>query len=181
MKVKISNYTTWYGPYQIAGILLFWMDKEDDRVHKFGEWLSETFLNDFCEWVHSKKKRKIDVQIDNFDTWNMDHTLAHIILPMLKTIKEQKQDSPYTDDSDTPIWLHSTLLPAEDDYHTDGHFHARWVWILDEMIWTFEQIVCDDEETEMILAGDWNKRDLHEKRISNGLRLFGKYYRSLWT
>jgi hypothetical protein len=62
MKVKISNYTTWYGPYQIAGILLFWMDKEDDRVHNFGKWLSKTWLNEFCEWVHSKKKRKIDVE-----------------------------------------------------------------------------------------------------------------------
>jgi len=181
MKVKISNYTTWYGPRQIAGILLFWMDKEDDRVYKFGEWLSETWVNDFCEWIHSKKKRKIDVRIDDFDTWNMDHTVSIIILPMLKKIKEQKRGSPATDDSDAPLWLHSTLLPSDVERHIDGNFHERWNWILDEMIWTFEQIVSDDERTEMPPAGDWNKQDIHEKRITNGLRLFGKYFQSLWT
>jgi hypothetical protein len=29
-------------------------------------------------------ERKIDVRIDKYDTWNMDSTLAYIILPMLK-------------------------------------------------------------------------------------------------
>ena len=29
------------------------------------------------------KEQKVNVQIDKWDTWNMDATLAHIIVPML--------------------------------------------------------------------------------------------------
>lgn len=49
MKIKIGPYTSWFGPYQLAESLCFWvksvpdeygiMDKPD-WVHKFGEWLA---------------------------------------------------------------------------------------------------------------------------------------------
>jgi hypothetical protein len=32
--------------------------------------------------------RKIDVDIEQFDTWSLDHTLAHIILPALMQLRE---------------------------------------------------------------------------------------------
>ena len=41
MRVNIGPYKSWVGPYQIAEKILFWLDKNDDeRVHKFGEWLA---------------------------------------------------------------------------------------------------------------------------------------------
>ena len=78
-------------------------------VHKFGEWLAHgsieppakvgevrkwgedrhyTWLYKFLLWVESKKQRKIKVRIDPYDTWSMDDTLAHIILPMLKQLQQ---------------------------------------------------------------------------------------------
>ena len=47
-------------------------------------------------------ERTINVRIDDFDTWSMDHTLAPIILPMLIQLKETKHGSPKVDDADVP-------------------------------------------------------------------------------
>ena len=40
---------------------------------------------------------KQDVQVDEQDLWNADRTLALIILPVLKGIKEDKQGAPPVD------------------------------------------------------------------------------------
>jgi len=49
MRVKIGNYTSWFGPYQLASVLCFWakpvadeygFKSEPDWVHNFGEWLA---------------------------------------------------------------------------------------------------------------------------------------------
>ena len=37
-----------------------------------------------------KGNRKIDVRIERFDTYSMDHSLAYIILPMLLQLKTEK-------------------------------------------------------------------------------------------
>jgi hypothetical protein len=39
-----------------------------------------------------KSPRRITVNIDRYDTWSMDHTLALIILPLLLQYKENHQD-----------------------------------------------------------------------------------------
>ena len=49
MRVKIGKYVDWFGPYQLADALCFWvpkvkdeygMEDKPDWVHKFGEWLT---------------------------------------------------------------------------------------------------------------------------------------------
>jgi len=162
MKVHIGPYRDWVGPYQIAEKLMFWVEKykdekADDRVHEFGRWLSEdrygndSWLTKVCQWIDSKKKRKVEVRIDYYDTWSMDHTLSHIILPMLKQLKATKHGSPFVDDEDVPEDLRSTASPEltqeqKDCGHTDDNFHKRWEWVLDEMIWAFEQQLDDDAD-----------------------------------
>ena len=37
-------------------------------------------------------ERDVDIHIHNYDTWNMDHTLALIIVPMLKQAIEVVRD-----------------------------------------------------------------------------------------
>jgi len=111
MKVKIGPYRDWVGPYQIAEKILFWRDKHnDDSVHAFGTWLAggerkDSILMKLCTWVESKKKRKVKIHIDKYDTWNMDSTLALIILPMLKQLRDQKHGSSLVDDEDLPYEL----------------------------------------------------------------------------
>jgi len=237
MKVRIGNYTSWYGSYQLAKTLMFWVPDEVDehgfphtaeRVHKFGEWLAhgsiepeaevgevrdwgrerhETWISKFLSWIHSKKERKIEVRIDPWDTWSMDHTLAYIILPMLKQLKENKQGAPFVDLKDVPKELHGKKLTKKqkDNGETDDKYFERWDWVLDEMIFAFESKL-DDSWEEQFESGewdvqwkkledgnyqmvhgpnhtcetDWGGRKAYAERISNGFRLFGKYYESLW-
>ena len=49
-----------------------------------------------------KTKRKIAIKIEPFDTWNMDHTLALIIHPMLIQLREATTAAPFVEDEDVP-------------------------------------------------------------------------------
>ena len=151
MKIYIGPYKDWWGPYQIAQKILFWMDPDDDRVDRLGQRLGETPLNDLCNWVYGKRQRKVKIRIDRYDTWNMDGTLALIILPMLKQLQDTKHGSPLVDDEDVPegLNLRSTEAPPlENEWDTDENLHRRWDWVMSELIWTFEQQQpnCDWEQ-----------------------------------
>ena len=124
-----------------------------------------------------RKNRAFNIEIEPFDTWSMDHTLAPIILPMLIQLKETKHGAPYVDLDDCP----KDLQPKEQDEHgTDDTHFARWDWVLDEMIYAFD---CKANKDEVYMRFDIKDRDAMNKeqeRISNGFRLFGKYYENLW-
>ena len=206
MKVKIGPYKNWIGPYQIVDALFFWHEKYpsdelikrwDYRLHdKLSEWLASTWVNDFCEWVQSKRQRNIQIRIDKWDTWGMDHTLAMIIVPMLKQLHVTKHGAPYVDDEDVPEDLRSTAVPIPEDYDVDENHFKRWDWVMDELIWTFEQCAMEDSTNQFFThpTGKFDKfedriaaievdregLDAHTARIKNGLRLFGKYYEGLW-
>lgn len=186
MKINIAPYRKWFGPYQLAEKLLFWKDKEDDTVYALGEWLdNHTPIARISQWVFSK--RKVEVRIDTHDTWSMDHTLALIIVPMLKQLKETKHGSPFVDDVDVPEELRSPMgYLATEDYDVDDNYHKRWHWVMDEMIWAFEQIV-DDTSNEQFYdhsvtpyVFDREGHAKHAERIQRGTMLFGKYYQGLW-
>jgi hypothetical protein len=214
MKVIIGPYKSWIGPYQIADALCFWvkpikdeygMSTKPDWVHDFGTWLSggengESWLLKVCQWIEAKRKRQVYVRIDKYDTWSMDHTLSFIILPMLKQLKATKQGAANVDDEDVPSPLRSTAPGARDrcenDWDTDEHFFTRWDYILDEMIWAFEQ-QRDDADAEFYDHGeavsgedfmasvarmkvDETGLKTWADRKRNGYRLFGKYYEALW-
>jgi hypothetical protein len=186
MKIKIGPYRSWFGPYQLAEALCFWVrtvpDKDGikskpDWVHSFGDllahgqlipepkigeissWASEelpqTWLYKFLSWIDSKKTRKVKIHLDRYDTWSMEHTLALIIVPMLKQLKATKHGSPYIDDADLPevLRLNERERKVFDNGHWDKDlaatkeeidaasvkFHAQWDWVMDQMIWSFEQ------------------------------------------
>jgi hypothetical protein len=213
MKVYIGKYTTWIGSYQIADLLKK-VGVSEDRCYKIGEWLSNTFIHKICEWIDSKKKRKIKVKIHEYDTWNIDNTLAIIILPLLKLYKEQNQGSARVDDEDAPENISSfNAKPRENEYDFDDNNEARWDYVVDELIWTFEQLHPDNDWESLYHTGEIDMKfnpikydekgepelyemlkgekdthvfdkegfDKHNKKIQNGLRLFGKYFRALWT
>ena len=153
--------------------------------------------------------QKIDVRIDPWDTWSMDNTLAHIIHPMLVQLKATKHGSPEVADEDVPDRLKSSVAEKPKDADSyDSFYHDRWNWVLDEMIWAFEQINKDWEANFSSGNIDWKfvpidpkdpnsatrpvygpnhtfKFDndgykAHLERMQNGFRLFGKYYLALW-
>ena len=213
MKVIIGPYKSWIGPYQIAEALCFWSPKVKDEsgipqhkdwVHNFGTWLAErkdgsdSTLTKLCNWIDQKRQRQVYVRIDKFDTWSMDHTLAHIILPMLRQLKATKHGSPLVDDFDCPQHLWSVnAKPKENDWDTDEFWHDRWEHVLNEMIWAFEQHLDDKAEHQWfdhtgvdpkLPPTEQTKQIKHDSegynhwqhRKAMGFKLFGKYYQALW-
>lgn len=135
-------------------------------------------------WIwFDRRKQKVKIRIDRQDTWSMDHTLAPIILPMLVQLKETKHGTPFVDYEDVP----EELRPEPEWYEkyskngeTDPDFFKRWDWVMDEMIYAFD---CKANKDEVYMRFDIKDRDAMDKeqeRISNGFRLFGKYYEALW-
>ena len=200
MKVYIGPYKRWIGPYQIADAIFFWVNRrgifaDDDPRHErwdyklaenFGDWLANIkWLYKFSSWIHKKCERKIKVRIDDYDTWSMDHTLSIIILPMLKQLKATKHGSAFVDDEDVPEHLRSTAAPPlteeQQNYgETDGLFHERWTYVLDEMIYAFEKELDDDWESVYYENNDIDGMNKIFDRQKTGFRLFGKYYQGLW-
>ena len=155
MKVKIGSYPNW---------------------RFYHHWL--------YDWFGYTPKQKTKIRIDRYDTWSMDHTLAPIILPMLIQLKETKHGAPNVYMEDVPEELRATKDQL-DAYGKQGdvdpkHFD-RWDWVLDEMIWAFEQ-KCRDDWMEDYYYNKWDLEGVrvHQERMSNGFRLFGKYYENLW-
>ena len=218
MKIYVGPYTNPWSAYDLEKKWLKFNHKKehynvDDseltKTDKFVESVCDIIqnvlnltVNKFITW----RGRKIKIRIDKYDTWGMDHTLALIILPMLKQLRDTKHGSPMVDDADAPEHLRSTAAPAKkNEWDSDDLIHERWNWVLDELIWTFEQLVDEDSDSQFY-SGEhdiqWEKQengnsemkkgpndtfkidrdelDAHHKRISNGLILFGKYYRGLW-
>jgi hypothetical protein len=115
-------------------------------------------------------EREVSISIDNYDTWSMDSTLSLLIHPMLVQLK------------------------ATQHGHPANMTEQEWNEILDEMIWAFEQKCRDDWESDYYEYEDdnterfglklvWEDRagaKAHQERMSNGFRLFGKYYENLW-
>lgn len=137
---------------------------------------------------NDNSERLIDVQVDEYDIWNADHTLAYIIIPILQKIKDVKQGAPCVEEEDVPTDLRDTVEEKAKwltESETSVKFHLRWYWVLDEMIWTFTEIRDSSEHDRIWFTLGVNEalkeNDKLDARLQNGLRLFGKYYRSLWT
>lgn len=118
-------------------------DVLDRAVEKFlDKW--QDVLNATVNRIIDRRERKVKVHIDNYDVWSMDHTLSYIILPMLKKLRKTKHGSPYVDSKDVPANLRPNEKPNDANGYVDPTHHERWEWVLDEMIWAFEQVHSDD-------------------------------------
>jgi len=196
MKVHLGPYRNWVGPYQIADAIFFWVDRrgifaDEPAIYnrwdyraadKLGDWLASTWVNDFCNWIDKFKQRKVKVRIDPYDTWSMDHTLALIIHPLLVQLKEMNHGYFSSDPEDAPHIGVETNDNTQDIYDS-AYSVDRYNWIMDEMIWTFDQLANGNDGLEFYSeenGWDIENHTEYEKRIKNGLRLFGKYYRGLW-
>jgi len=165
-------------------------------------------------------KRRINVEIDPFDTWGLDHTLATIILPALIQLKNTKHGVPSEFTSRVGGDFDNNLVfdfIKEDDNIVFDQLCDSWDEVLDKMIWSFLQLSIEDDYDNNYHHGkmetDWVESDYtytdpitgkiektyqmvdknpeehwydqignqeHEKRIQEGLELFGKHFRDLW-
>jgi len=190
----------WISPYTVLEKVFFWreIDYDEPIIDKWSDRLAPICqgIQKVLDFIHPKINY---VKIDRWDTWSMDYTLSHIIVPMLKQLKETKHGSPCVDDEDVPEELKSTSAPPkENDWDTDENHFKRWDWALSEMIWAFEQNLSYDSEDKFFDHAEWDEKEkdfgknlhkikidqvglkAHQDRKANGFRLFGKYYQGLW-
>lgn len=188
MKIFIGKYINWWGPYQLFGLLNkvgVSQDTTDEWAERSPDWLT-----DLCQWIYNQRHRRVKIKIHNYDLWSMDSTLSMIILPMLKELKEVKCGSPgdLEEFSQTSNGSSQSCFDfyAEADELAWERGHQHWSGILDEIIWTFEQLQPDhDCEEQYFISRDstnynLNGLQLHQARIERGLALFGRYFRELW-
>lgn len=204
MKVNIGPYKYGLGVRRLVDVLQY-LGVREETCRKIANKLQYTVIGDVVRYFNDKSidNRKIKVIVDDYDVWGADSTLAYIIVPVLKKLKTKAQGAPYVANEDVPANLHG---PADVGYDIDDKHFDRWDYVLNEMIWAFEQINYEDRENQFY-SGDidftftkqkdgnslmeYGPNHTHkvdriaqkeyEARIANGIRLFGKYYQNLWT
>lgn len=206
MKVKIKKYPNFYG----SGTLIHKLPISEEWQGRIQEWVPEWYdvlANKLVEWQGG---RRTTIHIDHYDTWGMDDTLSHIILPMLKQLNATKQGAPIVDNKDVPEELRSVDIEGD----VGVTYFKKWDWVMDEMIFAFESKHVDWEKQfqsgeqdritvpvdkdgnevpeEKAVLYEWRKgpndsfeidmkgSTAYQKRITNGFRLFGKYFECLW-
>lgn len=90
---------------------------------------------------------------DDSETWSLDVTIAKFALPRLKVLK--------------------ATMPG---YH--GESPEEWDEVLDKMIWSMDYIADGRQWGVEQTMSEW---EAEEKRCDEGVALFGKYFRGLWS
>lgn len=107
--------------------------------------------------------RQVSVELDPFDTWNLDHTLALIIAPALRRFRDT---------------THSFPGDFHRDDDPDGEAGmAAWQETLDKMIAAFESVSIGYDITDPL---DADTHAAREAALQEGLALFARYYSHLW-
>lgn len=180
-------------------------DHELTKTDKFVGWVCDKFqfvLDNTINLYIMRDNRKTNIKLHDYDSWNVDHTLALIIVPLLKQLRDTKHGSGFIEPEDLP----EHLRPKADEPDTEtNNVELRWNWALDEMILAFEAELDDTWEDKYIsglMDYTWVK-DAHGNseqvrgpnhtyhidmegmkaeadRYTNGRILFAKYYKGLW-
>lgn len=115
----------------------------------------KVYLGPYPEKKDETKEREINIQIDEWDTWNVDITLSKIISNLLRKYEEK-----------------TFSFPA----HIDGI--VEWKQILNAMIYSFEEVASDYKNR----PDGKNKEECenYNNKLKNGIELFAKYFFDLW-
>jgi hypothetical protein len=186
MKVKIGKYPThrWYHNWLFEKFGITNEPKVSVHIDDFDTWSMDHTLSYIIEPMLKQLKMTMDdfqlvVDVDNKD--------------VPKELRPTKKE----------------LTAYTKNGETDSKFFDRWDWVMGEMIFAFESKHNDWEEqfqsgehdthwieltegehkgmSEMVKGPnytfkiDMKGRKAYQKRISNGFRLFGKYYENLWA
>lgn len=146
--------------------------------------------------------RIIEIEIDNYDTWNLDHTFSLIAIPLLEKYKEDVLKDRFIPSGNGNVHY----LPDDDDEAEEKN--NEWIEIIDKMIYAFKGVVdnpdfivdydsisheeakekgydlIDVEDLGLDITPFYVDREaqrIHDSRVREGLELFGKYFQHLWT
>jgi hypothetical protein len=203
MRVHIGPHNHWFKPCSwVKRALAWWYEKnnKNNAVNAYETAIEVArkwfwWLQRIENWVDARTTRKISVRIDSYDVWNAEHTLALIILPTLEVLRTVGSSSPLIEDADVPEELRAKEKPGPGGAWENAE--KKWAWVLDEMIWSFQQIVDESSDDKFFthydepdpqedsifphrIDFDENGYRDWEARKRRGLVLFGKYYEALW-
>jgi len=203
MKIKTTASSDLPDAYQVAYNILSRIPylKRTDYPYYLAQQFHDTLLGFLITRFFKMFDSEDIIIVEYHDTWNCDHTLSKIIVPLLREYKKNLSGHPcYIDDEDVPEHLRHT---PEDEMNSNCT-EESWLWIINEMEWAFQQKLTDWEEqytTREVLDDDGtlfprrpllgNKLyryhfdeegiDVHQQRMNNGFRLFARYFESLWN
>lgn len=137
------------------------------------------------------KERKVNIRIDKWDTWSMDNTLSLIIEPMLKQLKVTQNGYPSGLEEQEWNEILDKMIFAFESINNDweNQYHSGEVDFLHVPIdkdgnevspenAEYYRLDRGPNDTHVFDAEGWKK---HDEKIQEGLELFGKHFRSLWT
>jgi len=153
----------------------------------------------------NRKNHANKIQIDDWDTWSLDVTLASIAVPALKKFKVSRKRVP-----GVPMaFFKEGAEVDENGNHTDKALkeaEKAYIDAIDQMIWSLTEVANGNKgenkffkivrrkvkgKTTVGSNGkhsadtynfDFDKKGLEEyrKRVQTGLELFGKHFTTLW-
>lgn len=187
-------------PWKISNYILFWLNEDDDRVDKLGDYIA------FGKGgKNSLFKGKTNFTLDEFneilDNRNQYETPFYKLLQKINGcinkidyVKVHEYDVWNGDETLIDIIYPILVMykannngsPNVDDvdvpdllksyttFDKDELVHEKWNYVVDEMLFAFDPKNND-------LYGDDSLDKETIKRMENGRMLFGKYMTSLWT
>jgi hypothetical protein len=137
-------------------------------------------------------ERRISIDIERFDTYSVDHTLAYIIMPLLVQLKHTKHGIP-TEFAEVGGANYDSQESF--DFYKETHNDSfeegckRWDEVLDKMIWSFQQLIDDDYEAKYRHGDsefDWVKTDKQYPnpvtgKLEDTFQMVDKFPEQHWT
>ena len=127
------------------------------------------------------------IEVDDWDIWNVDYTLACVIHPVLLKYRENLTGYP-------ELWEDGMI--TSHNYDRQLHFDIfdekverdyllkKWKDIVDKMCRAFGMIVEKETWEDTWLDKSYHESKIREteyyEAIDEGLALFAKYYHNLW-
>lgn len=194
MKVYLGKYVYPITTYDIASKIIFWDNtkyrKKVNSILKFGLTYNQnsknkklSILSKFLDKYNSYQKRKVFIKIDDYDVYDLDYTLSLIIEPALKKLVEDEWLGSFkVDNEDLP----KELQISDDEYklisftylendprllEIYNRLEQQPKYVINKMIYAFN----------ILNSTDSHEDEDYKKEIDEGFRLFGKYFRNLWT
>ena len=163
------------------------------------------WFHDITYWLR-KKRQKWTTGFPHEESWDFKSALANWALPRLKHMKDNLHGYPsclIPEEKWEEISAGKEVVKEGQDIREE-HGMKEWNKILDKIIWSFENhdnepaltepenydsrcnmIKYDDGSTEYERLDDrpwdWTECEAHDKKVQEGLDLFAKYYKDLWS
>ena len=181
-------------------------DIEEDKISRLELWFQLKpcwWFRDVKYWLR-KKRQKWTTGFPHEESWDFKSALANWALPRLKHMKDNFRGYPSRLIPEEKLKEMSHGDPNEGWNIREEYGSKEWNKILGKIIWSFENhdnepmptepenydprcnmIKYDDGSTEYEHLDDrpWDliECEAHDKKVQEGLDLFAKYYKDLWS